>query len=340
MIISWISPETLSQQFALCGVTEASSVVVLTDNLVTDLVQANNHDGLQKLGCRVDFFNIQWNQKETTSIKLQSESLRGALTQADLVIDLTNSLTNEVLENSPLNQKRILCIHTSEFEPYSHSMTSAGVLQRSNRIHTLLLNTDHVSINSEAGTNLVFSIDALSHDSYTGVPKEEGDLAIWPTGYLIFSADAAGLEGEIVLMPGDIVNDALHLVKSPVVLQIRGGNIVEIVGESSDANLLKAQLESFADREHAYMLKGFSIGLLYFRGDCFSGPFDPKKVSAVGATLRGGWTTLNFGNDIANSLAVTLTSPNLLFDNVEVFLNGDFAATMEPDIYELALMGL
>ena len=340
MIISWISPETLSQQFALCGVTEDSSVVVLTDNLVTDLVQANNHDGLQKLGCRVDFFNIQWNQKETTSIKLQSESLRGALTQADLVIDLTNSLTNEVIENSPLNQKRILCIHTSEFEPYSHSMTSAGVLQRSNRIHTLLLNTDHVSINSEAGTNLVFSIDTLSHDSYTGVPKGEGDLSIWPTGYLNFSADAAGLEGEIVLMPGDIVNDALHLVKSPVVLQIRGGNIVEIVGESSDANLLKAQLESFADREHAYMLKGFSIGLLYFRSDCFSGLFDPKKVSAVGATLRGGWTTLNFGNDIANSLAVTLTSPNLLFDNVEVFLNGDFAATMEPDIYELALMGL
>ena len=162
MIISWISPETLSQQFALCGVTEGSSVVVLTDNLVTDLVQANNHDGLQKLGCRVDFFNIQWNQKETTSIKLQSESLRGALTQADLVIDLTNSLTNEVIENSLLNQKRILCIHTSEFEPYSHSMTSAGVLQRSNRIHTLLLNTDHVNINSEAGTNLMFSIDALS----------------------------------------------------------------------------------------------------------------------------------------------------------------------------------
>ena len=141
-------------------------------------------------------------------------------------------------------------------------------------------------------------------------------------------------------MPGDIVNDALHLVKSPVVLQIRGGNIIEIVGESSDANLLKAQLESFADREHAYMLKGFSIGLLYFRGDYFSGPFDPEKVNAIDTTLRGGWTTLNFGNDIANSLSVTLTSPNLLLDNVEIFLNGDFAATMEPDIYELALMGL
>ena len=86
MIISWISPETLSQQFALCGVTEASSVVVLTDNLVTDLVQANNHDGLQKLGCRVDFFNIQWNQKETTSIKLKVKAFV-VLTQADLVID-------------------------------------------------------------------------------------------------------------------------------------------------------------------------------------------------------------------------------------------------------------
>ena len=81
MIISWISPKTLSQQFELCGVTEGSYVVVLTDNLVTDLVQANNQDGLQKLGCHFDIFNIQWNQKETTSIKLQSESLRGALTK-------------------------------------------------------------------------------------------------------------------------------------------------------------------------------------------------------------------------------------------------------------------
>ena len=340
MIISWISPETLSQQFELCGVTEGSYVVVLTDNLVTDQVQASNKDGLKKLGCRFDIFNIQWDQKETTSVKLQSEGLRGALIQADLVIDLTNNLTNEMIENSLLVQKRILCIKTSEFEPYSHSMTSAGVLHRSNRIHTLLHNTDHISINSEAGTNLVFSIDALKYDTYTGVPEQEGDLAIWPTGYVNFSADATGLEGEIVLMPGDIVNDALHLVKNPVVLQIRGGNIVEIVGESSDANLLKAQLESFLDREHAYMMKGFSIGLLYFRGDYFSGPFDPKKVSAVDATLRGGWTTLIFGNDVANSLSVTLTSPNLLFDNVEIFLKGDFAATMEPDIYELALMGL
>tara|TARA_B100001113_G_scaffold345641_1_gene335497 strand:- start:1314 stop:2336 length:1023 start_codon:yes stop_codon:yes gene_type:complete len=340
MIISWISPETLSQQFELCGVTEGSYVVVLTDNLVTDQFQANSADGLQKLGCRFDIFNIQWNQKETTLIKLQSEDLRGALSQADLVIDLTDSLTNEMLENSRLNQNRILCIKTSEFKPYSHSMTSAGVLHRSNRIHTLLPNTDHISINSEAGTNLVFSIDALEYGSYTGVPEQEGDLAIWPTGYMDFSADTTGLEGEIVLMPGDIVNDALHLVKSPVVLQIRGGNIVEIIGESSDANLLKAQLESFSDREHAYMMKGFSVGLLYFKGGYFSGPFDPRKVSAVETTLRGGWTTLIFGNDIANSLSVTLTSPNLIFDNVEIFLKGDFAATMEPDIYELALMGL
>jgi len=340
MIISWISPETLSQQFELCGVTEGSYVVVLTDNLVTDQVQASNKDGLKKLGCRFDIFNIQWDQKETTSVKLQSEGLRGALIQADLVIDLTNNLTNEMIENSLLVQKRILCIKTSEFEPYSHSMTSAGVLHRSNRIHTLLHNTDHISINSEAGTNLVFSIDALKYDTYTGVPEQEGDLAIWPTGYVNFSADATGLEGEIVLMPGDIVNDALHLVKNPVVLQIRGGNIVEIVGESSDANLLKAQLESFSDREHAYMMKGFSVGLLYFRGGCFSGLFDPRKVSAVDTTLRGGWTTLIFGNNIANSLSITLTSPNLLFDNVEIFLKGDFAATMEPDIYELALMGL
>ena len=100
-------------------------------------------------------------------------------------------------------------------------MTSAGVLQRSNRIHTLLLNTDHISINSEAGTNLTFSIDALSHDSYTGVPKGEGDYDL-AYRLLNFSADSTGLEGEIVLMPGDIVNDARHLVKSPVVLQIRG----------------------------------------------------------------------------------------------------------------------
>ncbi len=340
MIISWISPETLSQQFELCGVTEGSYVVVLTDNLVTDQFQANNLDGLEKLGCRFDIFNIQWDQKETTTIKLQSEGLRSALTQADLVINLTNSLTHEIIENSRLNQKRILCIRTSEFEPYSHSMTSAGVLQRSDRIQTLLPNTEHISINTEAGTNLIFSTDALKNDSYTGVPEKEGYLANWPAGYINFSTDATGLDGEIVLMPGDIVNDALHLVKSPVVLQIRGGNIVEIIGESSDANLLKAQLESFSDREHAYMLKGFSIGLIYFRSDYFSGPFDPRKVSAVGTALRGGWVTLIFGNNVANSLCVTLTSPNLLFDNVEIFLNGDFAATMEPDIYELALMGL
>ena len=340
MIISWISPETLSQQFELCGVTEGSYVVLLTDNLVTDQFQSNNKEGLQKLGCRIDTFNIQWDQKESTSIKLQSEDIRNALARADLVIDLSSSLSDVIIENSDLNEKHILCIKPSEFEPYSHSMTSAGVLHRSNRIQTLFSNTDQISINSETGTNLVFSKDTLKSNSYTGVPEQKGVMASWPTGYTNFSADTTGLEGEIVLMPGDIVNDALHLVKSPVVLQIRGGNIVEIVGESSDANLLKAQLESFSDREHAYMMKGFSIGLLYFRTDYFSGPFDPRKVHAVDTALRGGWISLMFGNNVAKSLSVTLTSPNLLFDNVEVFLNGDFAATMEPDIYELALMGL
>ena len=30
----------------------------------------------------------------------------------------------------------------------------------------------------------------------------------------------------------------------------------------------------------------------------------------------------------------------LAFDNVEILVGGNFAATLEPDIYELALMGL
>ena len=340
MIISRISPEILSQQFELCGVTENSSVALLTDDIVNEHLQSNSEVALKQLGCQFEVFNIQWDQKNTTLMKVQSEVIRDNLANSGLVIDLSSGLSDEIIQNSDLNEKLILSIPTPSFEPYSHSMTSAGVMQRAKRINALLDNTGSLTIESESGTKLRFTSDNLMHSSHTGIPVENGEKTLWPSGYVEFLSDVSNFDAEIVLMPGDIIDDAFHLVKSPVVLQIRGGNIVEVIGESSDANILKAQLESFTDREHAYQVKGFSIGLLFFNNDYFSGPFDPKKVNAIGSTLRGGWTTLIFGSDAAKSLSLTLTSSNLLFDNVEVFFRGNFAATMEPDMYELALMGL
>ncbi|MBT94816.1 MAG: hypothetical protein CL431_02450 [Acidimicrobiaceae bacterium] len=340
MIISRISSEILSQQFELCGVTKNSYVALLTDDIVNEYLQSNSEVALKQLGCRFDTFNIQWDQKNTTLMKVQNEIVHDDLAHSDLVIDLSSGLSDEIIKHSTLSEKLIISIPTPSFEPYSHSMTSAGVMQRAQRINALLENTDSLTIESASGTKLRFSSDDLVHSSHTGVPIEGGVKAGWPSGCVEFFSHMSNLDAEIVLMPGDIIDNALHLVKSPVVLQIRGGNIVEIIGESSDANILKVQLESFSDREHAYRVKGFNIGLLFFNGDYFSGPFDPKKVNATGSTLRGGWTTLTFGSDIAKSLSITLTSSNLLFDNVEVFLSGDFAATMKPDIYELALMGL
>ena len=50
--------------------------------------------------------------------------------------------------------------------------------------------------------------------------------------------------------------------------------------------------------------------------------------------------TITSGSETSDSLSVTLTTANVAFDNVEILGGGNFAATLEPDIYELALMGL
>ena len=340
LIISWFSSETLSQQFELCGVNESSFVAVLTDDLSSDSLKSKAQSGLELLGCKYDFFNIQWDQKTTILTNLQSEGISNGLSQADLVINLAMNFSDEIIQQSLLAEKLLLSISDSRFEPYSHSVTSAGIIQRSNRIKALLPNTEVISVLSETGTNLQFATENLVSRSHIGVPRETGLNTKWPSGSVELFPFIEKLDGEIVLMPGDIVDNAVHIVKSPVVFQIRGGNIVDIAGESSEVNLLKAQLESFADRDCAYSIKSLAIGLLFFRDDLFSGPFDPEKTLAIDRYLRGGWVTITSGSETSDSLSVTLTTANVAFDNVEILVGGNFAATLEPDIYELALMGL
>src|SRR6185437_2349818 len=68
-----------------------------------------------------------------------------------------------------------------------------------------------------------------------------------PSGFSFTQANDGGVDGIVVLRPGDIFAAFKRYVQTAVRLTIRAGIIVEIDGEGMDAALMRSYIEGFGD---------------------------------------------------------------------------------------------
>jgi hypothetical protein len=196
-------------------------------------------------------------------------------------------------------------------------------------------------LSSPAGTLLDVGHTDAATAADSGVAGEPGRQATWPGGVVRASPRPDIVNGNVVVMPGDVLVEAAHLVRSPVRLDVTGGRVTEIHGDSADADLLRSAIEAL-DPEDTARISVVAIGLACPRRPLSAPPGSIGPDPLAERPFRAGTCTLELTVDPAVDgatgpvVTIALGATSLTIDQAEVVLGGELVGAAAPDVYELA----
>lgn len=104
----------------------------------------------------------------------------------------------------------------------------------------------NMRITSPGGTDVTYKLGAYPTVTEYGYTDTPGRWDHWPAAFVFTGGADDGVDGTIVLSPGDVLLPFNTYVQTPVRLTIEQGFIVDIAGDL-DADLLSSYIRSFDD---------------------------------------------------------------------------------------------
>jgi len=168
-----------------------------------------------------------------------------ALKQADMVVDLIFLLFSAQQLEIQASGTRVLT--TVEPAPLLARLMPTRELRERVEIGAELLSKAKVMrITSRAGTDVIYKIGMYPTVSEYGYTDQPGRWDHWPAAFVFSGGADDGVDGQIVLSPGDVLLPFNTYVREPVVYTIEKGVITDIRG-GLDADLIKSYMASFSD---------------------------------------------------------------------------------------------
>jgi len=261
--------EMCREELVLCGIGGGSTVAVLSmGNQRADYVDAFLEASAQ-LGAVA--YNVRLPQADPT---LDGEEgvwavgatpLAGnrpaieALKGVDLVVDTVFLLFSpEQLEIQESGTRVLLCV-----EPIEHirdMLPSRALRARVERAADILSEASTLRFTNAAGTDVTYQLGAYPVMTQYGYTDTPGRWDHWPSGFLFTGAADDGVDGTVVIAPGDIIFPFKTYVQTPIALSISKGRITSIDG-GVDADLLSEYMASFDDPD-GYGISHIGWGML------------------------------------------------------------------------------
>ncbi len=295
--------------------------------------------GLERHGCQVIELIVRSGDLLDGGDPVDIEAVALALTAADLVIDVHGSLVDrsraadEVTEES-----RVLAVDIDHLHELDHLVAHPGLAKRLARAAELLEHGSSMVISTDAGTLLRVGLRGSEVQTSAGTVTSAGELAHWPAGIVWARPEPEATSGCVLAMPGDLIHEARHLIRSPVRIEVEKGRITDVIGDSTDADITRTQLEGLGN-EHAYDIAQVGWGMNLTRHASELGIFDPLRLAAGRGPLAAGRVNLRTaGSAHGADLGVTLGlgDASVTIDGVEVISAGTLEGVLAPDIYERA----
>jgi 2,5-dihydroxypyridine 5,6-dioxygenase len=181
-----------------------------------------------------------------------------ALKQADLMIDTIFLLfSKEQLEIQAAGTRILLCIEPLDL--LHRLFPLPEIRERVEVGEQLILSAKSLHFTNAAGTDVTYKLGVYPVVTQYGYTDTPGRWDHWPSGFVFTGGADDGVDGKVVIAPGDIVLPHKLYVQTPIELTIEQGRIVDIRG-SVDADLLRDYMESFDD-ERAYGISHIGWGL-------------------------------------------------------------------------------
>jgi 2,5-dihydroxypyridine 5,6-dioxygenase len=256
------------RELELCGLKEGEVVAVLTQGddrieYADAFMAAAEHVGasafhvrLPRASHNLDGEAGQWTVG-ATPLATNRPAIE-ALKSADLLIDTMFLLfSKEQLEIQAAGTRILLCI-----EPIEHLVQLFPDTNLRERVEfggELLGNAKSLRFTNPLGTDVTYKLGAFPVITEYGYTDEPGRWDHWPSGFLFTGGYDDGVDGKVVIAPGDIIYPFKTYSQTPIHLTIEQGRIVDVRGEF-DADILRDYMASFND-EKAYGIAHIGWGL-------------------------------------------------------------------------------
>jgi 2,5-dihydroxypyridine 5,6-dioxygenase len=249
-----------------------------------------------------------------------------ALKQADLVIDTIFLLfSKEQLEIQAAGTRILLCIEPLEL--LQRLFPLPEIRERVEIGEQLMLNSKSLRFTNDAGTDVVYRLGVYPVVTQYGYTDTPGRWDHWPSGFVFTGGADDGVDGKVVIAPGDILLPHKLYVQSPIELTIEHGRIVDIRG-GVDADLLRDYMASFED-DRAYGISHIGWGLDHrarwsgFATDSRGMGMEPRSFYGNVLFSTGPNGELGGTNTTACHVDVPMRNCSLYLDDEPIVVNGD-----------------
>jgi 2,5-dihydroxypyridine 5,6-dioxygenase len=256
-------------ELELCGIGEGSTIAVLSQgnrklDYVDAFLAAADQLGATGFNVRLPAVDSSLDGEEgmwevgDTPLKGNRPAIE-ALKGVDLVIDTVFLLFSpEQMEIQESGTRVLLCI-----EPIEHieaMQPSKRLRERVEAGAEILGKAKELRFTNAAGTDVTYQLGTYPTMTQYGYTDTPGRWDHWPSGFLFTGGADDGVDGKVVIAPGDIIFPFKSYVQTPIELTIEHGKITSIDG-GVDADLLREYMASFRDPD-AYGISHIGWGML------------------------------------------------------------------------------
>jgi 2,5-dihydroxypyridine 5,6-dioxygenase len=256
-----------------------------------------------------------------------------ALAGADIIIDRVGMLFSPEQHQLLRDGKRILTCNTP-VDQIMQLFPTVEMRERCEAAQAKLAAASVLHLTNDAGTDVTYQLGHWDVDVQYGYTDTPGRWDNCPSGGFVYTGGAEdGVDGRVVLAPGDLLFPHKRYVTEPVTFEIEAGRIVDISG-GADAALVRAFMASFHD-DRGYGISHVGWGLDP-RADMASWAVDPRGVGMAprgcygnvmfstgpNTELRERGTTVYGTNDSACHLDLPMFGTTLTLDDEPAVLNG------------------
>lgn len=184
-------------------------------------------------------------------------------------------------------------------------------------------------ITSRHGTDVTYKLNTYPAVTEYACTDEPGRWDHWPSGFVFTGGDDDGVDGTIVVAPGDVLLPQNMYVSSPITYTIKKGWITDMRG-GLDAELVKSYMDAFGDKRGLGMSHvgwGMNPNAKWHNmvPGAFPGGMGMEPRSFYGNVMfsTGPNNELGGPNDTACHLDIPMRNCSLFLDDEPVVVDGD-----------------
>jgi 2,5-dihydroxypyridine 5,6-dioxygenase len=331
--------EICLHQLKMSGVRDGEKLIVLTQgNERLDYADAFMAAG-QRLGANMYHMRLPaplavggWNVG-TTGLASMPEAVE-ALKNCDMLIDCIFLLFSPEQMAIQAAGTRILTV-VEPPELLARMLPTKELREKVEIAATLLEKAKVMRITSPHGTDVTYQLNTYPTIAEYACTDEPGRWDHWPSGFVFTGGDDDGVDGQIVVAPGDVLLPQNIYVREPITYTIEKGWIIDIRG-GLDADIVKSYMKDFND-DRGYGMSHVGWGMnrdakwhRMVPGE-FPGGMGMEPRSFYGNVMfsTGPNNELGGNNDTACHLDIPMRGCSLFLDDKPIVIDGDI---VEKDI--------